>query len=126
VPQDSSNPRDLYLDGMESEVSSVVQHRAEPGYEEDVRLVSGWTSVLENPATYAPMNAVVGGVLKPAGVEDIADPSRRARRSMKERWTGATSPVPARTGTAGLDRRVVPVVVRGGTRPAAASSTCLA
>jgi dienelactone hydrolase len=83
-----ANPRDLYLDEMEFEVSPVVQHRAEPGgailallaalYEDDVRLVaangglSAWLSVLENPVTYAPMDAIVLGVLKVADIEDVA------------------------------------------------------
>jgi hypothetical protein len=83
-----ANPPNLHLDELEYEVSPQIQRRSEPMgallalltalYEPEVRATAGrgglasYLSVLDNPVTYTPMDAIVLGILKVGDIQDIA------------------------------------------------------
>jgi hypothetical protein len=82
------NPRDLFVDELEFESSPHVQYRADPTgshlallaglYEREVAAVAArgglasYSSVLDDPFTYVPMEVIVHGLLKTADIADIA------------------------------------------------------
>ena len=81
------NPENLWLDELENEGGPQIQRTAEPMgahlsllaalFENDIRSVvasgglAGYTTVLENPFTYVPIEDILLGVLKTGDIADI-------------------------------------------------------